>query len=215
MTSSTSVDRRENGVVLGSPRTGHVIEEVTEAARRVVSGVVRTSRDNSHLERIRDTLREIADLLEEHSPDIDTRLAEIWAARPTRTSPVTGSENPVSPPVTFRGYDDGSVGADVTLDLQYQGPPAMAHGGVTAMILDHALGNANDFAGQPGMTAELTVRYHRVTPLFEPLTVSARQVAVEGRKIRAVGDIRTADGELCVSADGLFIAGYPSRPGAD
>ncbi|NLV78594.1 MAG: PaaI family thioesterase [Rhodococcus sp.] len=212
MTTSTPVGTPEDGVPLGSPDTGHVIEEVTEAARRVVAGVVRTSRDNPHLERIRDTLREIADLLDEHAPDVDTRLAEIWATRPTRTGPVTGAENPVAPPVAFRGRGDGSVGADVTLDLQYQGPPAMVHGGISALILDHALGNANDFAGRSGMTAELTVRYHRTTPLFEPLTVRARHLSTDGRKIRTVGDIRTADGRVCVSAEGLFIAGYPSTP---
>jgi len=63
------------------------------------------------------------------------------------------------------------------------------------------------------MTAQLNVRYHRPTPLFEPLTITGRQVAVEGRKIRTVGDI-SAGGELCVSVEALFINKHLERPRA-
>src|SRR5690606_42035269 len=76
---------------------------------------------------------------------------------------------------------------------------------------DHTLGVANGWAGTSGMTAELTLRYHRLTPLFEPITVAARQVSVAGRTNRTTGEI-TANGEPCVTAEGLFIATYPPRP---
>ena len=55
------------------------------------------------------------------------------------------------------------------------------------------------------MTAQLTLRYRKPTPLFTPLTVRAQQVSVDGRKIRAAGTI-SAHGEVCVEAEGLFIA---------
>src|SRR5690606_41843894 len=76
---------------------------------------------------------------------------------------------------------------------------------------DHTLGVANGWAGTSGMTAELTLRYHRLTPLFEPITVAARQVSVGGRTLRTTGEIK-ANGEPCVTAEGLFIATYPPRP---
>lgn len=215
MASTASAEINE-GVAIGAPPTGHVIEEVAEATRRLMAAVLRTGRDNPHLARIRDTLHEIADTLDEHSPGLDTRLVEMWEGNgPTRHSPVTGVDNPIAPPLQFRGYDDGSIRGETTLDLPYQGPPAKVHGGMSALLLDHALGNANDYAGERGMTAQLTVRYHRVAPLFEPLTVAARQVSRDGRKIHTVGEISTADGEVCVSAEGLFIAGYLARPRAE
>ena len=85
------------------------------------------------------------------------------------------------------------------------------HGGVSAMLLDHALGVANHWAGSSGMTAELTLRYLRPTPLFEPLTVTARQLSVDGSKIRTVGAISTG-GRECVTASGLFISKHLPRP---
>jgi acyl-coenzyme A thioesterase PaaI-like protein len=85
------------------------------------------------------------------------------------------------------------------------------HGGVSALLLDHALGVANGWAGTSGMTAELTLRYRRLAPLFQPLTLTARQVAVDGRKIRTEGSL-SAGGSTCVEAQGLFVAKHVPRP---
>ena len=62
------------------------------------------------------------------------------------------------------------------------------------------------------MTAQLSTRYHRPTPLFEPLTISGKFLSKDGRKIHTVGEIKTADGELCVSVEGLFIDKTVPRP---
>ncbi|WP_406634529.1 hypothetical protein [Amycolatopsis sp. WGS_07] len=64
------------------------------------------------------------------------------------------------------------------------------------------------------MTGTLSVRYHRTTPLFEELTVRARQQSSEGRRIHTTGEI-LADGQVCVSADGIFVAKHVARPVAD
>jgi len=110
-------------------------------------------------------------------------------------------------PIT--GLPDGSVVGTVTLHLPYQGPPGYVHGGVSALLLDHTLGVANFWAGASGRTGELTLRYHRPTPLFTELAVRGRQTSVDGRKIRTEGEISTADGTVCVSAKGLFITPRP------
>ncbi|MCL2533192.1 MAG: PaaI family thioesterase [Nocardiaceae bacterium] len=201
---------------VSAPPTGHVIEDATAAARRVMESLLRTSRDNPNLASLRDRLHEIADLLDAHAPDLGERLVEMWAGGGSnRHDPVSGAENPIAAPFYLRGREDGSISATAILGLPYQGPPSMVHGGISALVLDHALGCANGYAGPSGMTAELTVRYHRVTPLFEPLTVTARQVSVDGRKIRTTGELTTSDGTVCVSAEGLFIAGHLDRPRAD
>ena len=55
------------------------------------------------------------------------------------------------------------------------------------------------------MTAELTTRYLRHTPIDTPLRIEAELDGVEGRKVRTSGRV-TADGVTVVESSGLFIA---------
>lgn len=189
------------------------VDAAVAAARRVIASLLHAG-DNSAVEmsEVAQRLNTVADHLDEHAPGFDERMVDMWAGEGvTRHDPVTGPENAIAPPLRLAGKEDGSIEGVTTLGMPYQGPPGYVHGGISALLLDHALGVANAWGGTSGMTAELTVRYNRTTPLFQPLTVSARQVSVEGRKIRTVGAISAGD-ECCVSAEGLFIAKHPPRP---
>lgn len=189
------------------------VDAAAAAARRVVAGLVRAGDiSGADMAGIADRLNAVADDLEATAPPMDGRLVDMWRGDGnTRHDPVTGPENPIAPPLEYTATGTGGIEATVTLGLAYQGPPSSVHGGVSALLLDHTLGVANGWAGASGMTAELILRYHRLTPLFEPLTITARQISVHGRKIRTVGAI-SADGEDCVTAEGLFVAKYPPRP---
>lgn len=59
--------------------------------------------------------------------------------------------------------------------------------------------------GNNGMTAKLEISYRRPTPLYQPITVRAKQLRHEGRKRFTVGEI-VVDGEISAAAEGLFIA---------
>jgi acyl-coenzyme A thioesterase PaaI-like protein len=189
------------------------VDAAVAAARRVIAALLHAG-DNTAAE-MTDVARQldaVADHLESHAPARAQRMVDMWAGEGvTRHDPVTGPENALAPPLPLTGQDDGSISGTTTLGMPYQGPPGFVHGGISALLLDHTLGVANHWAGPSGMTAQLTLRYHRTTPLFEPLTVTGRQVSVDGRKIRAEGSI-AAGGEVCVSAEGLFIAKHPPRP---
>ncbi len=186
-------------------RTAMEIDAATAAARRVVDALLAAGGDSGvDLGDVADRLNAIADDVHAHAPDVEQRMDAMWSGE-NRHGPATGPENALAPPMVVRALDDGSVEGTVTLGLPYQGPRGVAHGGVSALLLDHALGIANHVAGRSGMTAELTLRYHRTVPLFRPLTVTARQVSVDGRAIRAAGEIR-ADGKVRVSAEGLFLS---------
>lgn len=189
------------------------VDAAVTAARRVISALLRAG-DNTAAEMndVAERLNEVADHLEEHAPAVDQRMVDMWAGEGyTRHDPVTGPENAIAPPLHLRGRDDGSIEGETVLGMPYQGPPGYVHGGISALLLDHTLGVANGWAGTSGMTAELTLRYRRLTPLFEPLTVTARQVSIDGRKIRTQGAI-SAGGQACVEASGLFIARHVPRP---
>lgn len=189
------------------------VDAAVAAARRVIETLLHAG-DNSAAEmsEVADRLNGVADYLEEHAPSVHERMVDMWAGEGvSRHDPVTGPENAIAPPLFLSGKDDGSIEGRVTLGMAYQGPPGCVHGGISALILDHTLGVANHWAGESGMTGTLTLRYHRPTPLFEELTVSSRQESVDGRKIRTVGTI-SVDGEVCVSADGVFINKHLPRP---
>jgi len=196
------------------PRNDGVDHAVT-AARRVIAALLHAGNNSAaEMDEAADRLNDVADYLEKHAPTVAERMVDMWAGQGiNRHNPVTGPENAIAPPLLLRSAADGSVTGVTTLGLPYQGPPGYVHGGVSALLLDHSLGVANHVAGTSGMTAQLTLRYRRPTPLFVPLTVTCRQISVDGRKIRTTGTI-SAGGEECVVAEALFIAVNVPRPGA-
>ncbi|MEV7431779.1 MULTISPECIES: PaaI family thioesterase [unclassified Nocardioides] len=203
----------ERPVLTATPSNAGV-DAAVAAARRVVAALLHAGGSSpAEMTEVAARLTEVAEHLEQHAPTTEQRLVDMWGGEGvTRHDPVTGPENAVAPPLPLRGLPDGSIEGRATLGLPYQGPPGCVHGGVSALLLDHTLGVANHWAGVSGMTGTLTLRYHRPTPLFEELVVRARQVSVDGRKIRTTGEI-VAGGEVCVSADGLFVDKHLPRPG--
>lgn len=196
----------------GTPRD-HGADAAVTAARRVIAALLRTGDGPAgRIDDITARLDAVADDLDRHADGVEPPELDIWASEGmARRDPVTGPRNAIAPPLQLSGRRDGSVHGVVSLGLAYQGPPGHVHGGISALLLDHALGVANGYAGSRGMTGQLQLRYHRPTPLFVPLTVTARQVRVEGRKIWAEGSI-SVDGTPCVSTEGLFVAPRPARP---
>jgi acyl-coenzyme A thioesterase PaaI-like protein len=77
------------------------------------------------------------------------------------------------------------------------------HGGVTAMMLDHLMGETASGMQRPTFTGTLTMRYRRGTPLG-PLHLEGRIDREEGRKVFVVATISDAEG-VTVEADGVFI----------
>lgn len=201
------------GPALSALGTGEGVDAAVAAARRVVESLLRAGDvSDTDMAEIAGRLHAVADEVDRDGPSLNARMVHMWRGEGvTRHDPVSGPENAIAPPLTLRGKDDGSIEGVVELGLVYQGPPGYVHGGVSALLLDHTLGVANHWAGLSGMTAELTLRYLRPTPLFTPLTVAAHQVRVDGRRIWTRGSI-TAGGQEFVTAEGLFIATHPERP---
>jgi acyl-coenzyme A thioesterase PaaI-like protein len=138
------------------------------------------------------------------------RLLQAGAGAPeVMTSPVTGTANPIAPPVEMFAEPDGTVRAKFTLNAVYEGPPTFVHGGVSALVLDQLLGMAAAVSGKPGMTATLEMRYRRPTPLGVPLTAEGRATRSEGRRSWADGRIIDPDGRTTVEATAMFVTPRP------
>lgn len=150
-------------------------------------------------------LREVADTLEAASASPEHRQEVSWRERRyVPNCPVIGRSNLLAPPIAFERTDDGTMRGEVTLGLEYQGPPACVHGGIVALMFDAVLGRANHHAGTTGMTMYLDLDYRSPTPILEPIVITGRQVRVEGRKIWAQGAIHAGD-RLCATAEGMFV----------
>lgn len=116
---------------------------------------------------------------------------------------VVGVRNALAPPVFTRRDDSGRVSADFHLGAAYEGPPGHVHGGVSALILDHLLGEAASPDQKPRFTGSITVRYLRATPLGA-LHVEAIRTRTDGVKTYCTGTIADAEG-VTVEAEGVFI----------
>lgn len=151
------------------------------------------------------TVRQLSDDLEAGGTRVNPFAYETWGVpEHIGANPAIGSRNPISPPLEPVVFPDGTVRVDLTLGIEYQGPPGCVHGGIVALLFDEMLGLANAAAGSVGMTADLRVTYKSPTPLLQPLRIEARQIRTEGRKIWTEATLHTGD-TLCARTEGLFI----------
>jgi acyl-coenzyme A thioesterase PaaI-like protein len=117
---------------------------------------------------------------------------------------VIGLRNAIAPPLRVERSTDGKAWSRFHLGPQYEGPPGLVHGGVSALLLDQLCGEAAAAGGSPGMTGRLTLHYRRPTPLGE-LNGEAWIDSAEGYKTTVKGHLRDAEGKVTVEAEGLFI----------
>lgn len=200
-------------VLLTPDGGGTEMEAAASAARRLVNALLGAgSQAGLDLPALTDQINAIAEGIEAQSAPLDERLMEMWTPQRPLNDAATGTENPAAPPLLVFGDDDGWVEGRLTLGLAHQGQPQISHGGISALMIDHTMGVANNYAKNSGMTARLVLNYRKPVPLFQPLTIRAKQVGAEGRKIYTEATLLNAAGEVCVEAEGLFIQGHMPRP---
>lgn len=181
-----------------------IYEPLAQSVRALVDATIRTEAD--------------ADTVAQVKRDIDAAVArlrerQIDGAFGVRVSTdgrgiswgnsVIGVRNALAPPVVTNRDESGGVWTEFTLGAAYEGPPGHVHGGVSALILDHLLGEAASPDQKPRFTGSLTIRYLRATPLGE-LRAEAVCTRRDGAKTYCTGTIADADG-VTVEAEGVFI----------
>jgi acyl-coenzyme A thioesterase PaaI-like protein len=100
-----------------------------------------------------------------------------------------GQENPIGLKLKFHEEGKG-VKAEFVAGEQYQGWPGYLHGGIVGCLLDEAMSYAVLFAGHRCVTARFEVRLKHLTPINEPLTITASVT----RKTRKVIECTSAIG---------------------
>ena len=91
---------------------------------------------------------------------------------------------------------------------EHQSYPNVMHGGISATILDEAIGRAimmttdsNTF----GVTVELNVRYKKPVPLGSELKAVSRITKDRGRIFEGTGELYLPNGEVAVEAEGKYM----------
>lgn len=176
--------------------------------RDLVDLTIRSRVDADKVERARALVREASALLAE---DVIDGPAGVHYNAHGRSwnwgNTVVGVRNAFAPPAELVWGDDDVVRSAVTLGAAYEGPPGSVHGGVSALLLDHLMGEtASARHTRLTVTGTLTLRYERPIPLG-PVRMEARVAREEGRKVTVEAWIGpdTDDAGPHVTAEGLFI----------
>lgn len=172
----------------------------TEVVRELVDATIRTEVDEAEIRAVQVELESIVSRL--RSKQLDGPYAVNHRGRHWGNT-VVGLRNAVAPPLHIERDSSGRAWSSFHLGAAYEGAPGLAHGGVSALVLDQLLGEATGAGGKPGMTASLTLTYRRITPLGD-LRAEAWIERSEGIKTWARGTLSDAEG-VTVEAEGLFI----------
>lgn len=193
------------------------IDEIPPNSRLVAHNIRELIDACIHTDCTADELAEAARLIEESTQLLRTRARQSSMLL-TRSeggisvnNAVEGPCNPIAPPLEDMRQVDHELSATVTFAGAAEGPPGLAHGGLVAAVLDHALGRIAAWEVAAAMTASLTVDYRNGTPLRVPLDVAARVTSVEGRKIFVAAEIRH-EGKVTAEATAtmVIVGGLPS-----
>ena len=85
--------------------------------------------------------------------------------------------------LTFHREEDASLSGEVWFGPELEGPPGHVHGGISAFILDEAMGSAGWLRGYPCVAAKIEVEFLAMTPVQKDLKVKAWVDSVESNKL--------------------------------
>lgn len=184
-------------------RVTAVYAPLAGAVRELIDATIWTQADDEVIEEARSAIEAVTRSLRQRTRPV--RMSYVVDGRPLPLgNAAIGLCNPVAPPLVVQHEDEGRCWSEFVLGSAYEGPPGLVHGGVSALVLDHMLGEAaSQGMTKPLYTGTITLKYLRGTPLG-PLRSEAWIDHVEGVKAFARGFISDATG-VTVEAEGVFI----------
>lgn len=189
--------------------------ELAAEVRRLVELTIRSEVEPDAVRAVTARLREVNGTLAGRVKDGPAGVAFNGTGRSWNWgNAVVGARNAIAPPLAIEHLEPGRARAEVELGAAYEGPPGMVHGGVSALLLDHLMGEtaSNGFT-RVTFTGTLTLRYLAPLPLG-PVVLSARITEDDGRKVTVAASIGTRE-EVAVEASGIFVVPSWARPPAE
>ncbi|MBL0380745.1 MAG: PaaI family thioesterase [Desulfofustis sp. PB-SRB1] len=109
---------------------------------------------------------------------------------------------------TFYETDNKELIALFTPRACHQSYPRITHGGITAAILDEAIGRAimiHSDSATFGVTIELTITYKKPVPYDCRLKALCRITSNRGRIFEGTGELYLPDGTIAATARGRYL----------
>ncbi len=181
-----------------------VYRPLADSVRKLVDATIRTEVDADEVAAVKAQIDAATGRL--RAQQIDGPFGVQYTTGGDRMAwgnPVIGIRNPIAPPLVIERDGSGAAFTDFDLGAPYEGPPGHVHGGISALVLDHVLGEAASDGETPRFTGTITMRYLRTTKLGR-LHAEARIDRTEGVKTHVVGHLADEDG-ITVEAEGVFI----------
>lgn len=125
---------------------------------------------------------------------------------------ICGRDNPSGLYMTF--YDNGvdEVISEYTVGQNFQGYPGIVHGGISAAMIDEAVGRIA-FIGDHHrfmLSVTMDVKYRHPVPIDTPLLILGRIVRLRTWLGKAVGQVVLPNGDVAVEAE-LTLANMPDH----
>jgi acyl-coenzyme A thioesterase PaaI-like protein len=123
-----------------------------------------------------------------------------------------GRDNPLGFKLSFRL--DGKVArSEFTPGKDYQGWPGLLHGGITACLLDEAMGYAALFEVGRCVTAKMDIKLTKPVPIGRKLLI-ASSVRKKSRKlVETEASVSLEDGTVVAEGVGKHFVVMPNAPG--
>ena len=86
-----------------------------------------------------------------------------------------------------------------------EGPPAHAHGGSIAALMDEAMGGVAWLQGHRCLALEITVKFRKALPLGTLAQIQSQVEKIDGKKIYSRAKMNGPDGALYAESHGLFL----------
>jgi len=110
-----------------------------------------------------------------------------------------GKQNPIGLKLDF-SWDGATATARFKPGQYLQGWSGYLHGGITACVLDEAMGRTAMFAGYHNVTAKLQVRYRKMAPVDDTYTVTCTVSRKTSRLIETEARLIASDGSVVAEA---------------
>jgi uncharacterized protein (TIGR00369 family) len=120
--------------------------------------------------------------------------------------------NPAALGIALVSTAEGAQGR-VRFGPEAEGAPGLVHGGLLATFADEVMGFVQHGGNAVRLTAEMTIRYRRPTPIGTELVCRANPAETTGRRFHVHGTITDAgdDSVVFAEADATYVLRSPEE----
>jgi uncharacterized protein (TIGR00369 family) len=102
-------------------------------------------------------------------------------------------------------YKDGKAISECIARKHYEGYHNVYHGGITSTLLDEVMIKALLAQGIYVVTAEMTVKFHKMVEIGQKLLFEGKLERQKGRLYFTSGEAKTPEGKVVASATGKYL----------